>query len=124
MWSARRLGKLIGENAAAVNKKLADEGYLEGEPGAWGLTEKGRDHGEYRHESNGHGGSAERSWGYPLWGDSVAQDLTGKKFPGVNWYCDGCREALGNQTGFDDSCGIWTCTECSYDNDISENNIQ
>ena len=40
--SATKLGKMIGLSGEEVNKKLASLGYLEGVPGDWGLTEKGK----------------------------------------------------------------------------------
>lgn len=124
MWSARRIGSTSGKSAAEVNQELAERGYLEGGPGAWRLTGSGEQRGEYRDESNGHGGSAHRAWSYILWDDSIAQEISGKKFPGVTWFCDECRFPLGAQPGFDDSLGTWKCTECSCSNDISENNMQ
>lgn len=123
MWSARRIGSASGKSAAEVNQELAGLGYLEGAPNAWRLTEKGERYGEYRDESNGHGGSAHRSWSYIMWNDSIAQEISGKKFPGVTWFCDGCTFPLGIQLGFDDYQSTWECTECSYSNNISANNI-
>lgn len=124
MWSARRIGQAAGKSAAEVNKELAEKGYLEGKPGAWRLTEEGTRHGESRDETNGHGGWARRDWDYSVWDDAVAQEISGKQFPGVTWFCDGCDTPLGVQTGFHDSCGTWTCTECAHVNDISGDNIQ
>ena len=39
------------------------------------------------------------------------------------WYCDDCDAHLNNQWGFTTITGIWTCTECGYENDVSESNI-
>lgn len=40
--SARRLGDMIGKSAQWVNKRLCELGYLEGTPGNWTVTEKGK----------------------------------------------------------------------------------
>lgn len=40
--SARCLGRDVGLNAEEVNVWLKEEGYLEGEPGDYRVTEKGR----------------------------------------------------------------------------------
>lgn len=53
MWSARRIGFTSGKTASEVNQELAERGYLEGDPSAWHLTEKGAGCGEMRDESNG-----------------------------------------------------------------------
>ena len=123
MWSARRIGNASGKSAAEVNQELSRRGYLEGGPRNWRLTEKGKRYGEYRDESNGHHGGAHRSWSYILWNDSIAQEISGKKFPGVTWFCDRCRFPLGAQPGFDDYQSTWECKECSYLNNISYDNV-
>lgn len=40
-----------------------------------------------------------------------------------DWYCDECGASLNEQSGFSPYCGTWECTECGYENDISEDNI-
>lgn len=47
----------------------------------------------------------------------------GDKFPNVDWYCDNCDDALDEQPGFDDSCGIWVCALCGQENSISSEEI-
>lgn len=44
--SARRLGQMVGLDSKEVNQKLAELGYLEGQPGNWSMTEEGRKHGK------------------------------------------------------------------------------
>ena len=39
------------------------------------------------------------------------------------WYCDNCDAHLNNQSGFNVLWGSWTCTECGWHNDVTENNI-
>ena len=43
--SARVLGWEFGRNAREMNALLKQQGYLDGEPGAYGLTEKGKQYG-------------------------------------------------------------------------------
>ncbi len=50
-------------------------------------------------------------------------DGTEDKFGAVNWWCDECDALLNIQPGFTDSCGTWVCTECGYENEISEDQI-
>lgn len=40
-----------------------------------------------------------------------------------DWYCDSCGAFLNSQSGFTVSSGIWTCEECGYENDVTEDNI-
>lgn len=42
-----------------------------------------------------------------------------KRFPGVEWYCDGCGEHLNDQDGFDDHLPEWKCRKCGYVNPLS-----
>ena len=51
--TAKRLGEMIGLDSKEVNKKLAEIGYLQGEPGNWALTEQGAQHGEVIVRDNG-----------------------------------------------------------------------
>lgn len=40
-----------------------------------------------------------------------------------DWYCDSCGAFLNSQPGFTVSSGTWTCEECGYENDVTEDNI-
>lgn len=42
------------------------------------------------------------------------------RFPGWYWYCDNCEAFLNIQNGFDDHLDSWICTECGFENAISE----
>lgn len=44
--SAAKLGKLIGMTAEEFNTLLQDQGFLEGTPGNYSLTDKGKEYGE------------------------------------------------------------------------------
>jgi len=46
-----------------------------------------------------------------------------KKYAYIDWYCDGCDANLNRQNGFTTSMGSWTCVECGYVNDVTEDNI-
>lgn len=73
--SARLLGLEFGRSAREMNALLKNYGYLEGEPGAYGLTEKGQRYGEDRYHANGYGGYAARSWETRSWNDETAAAL-------------------------------------------------
>ena len=63
--SARCLGRDVGLNAEEVNVWLKEEGYLEGEPGDYRVTEKGRPYATQRHWETGslnHAGYVSTSW--------------------------------------------------------------
>jgi hypothetical protein len=60
--SARGIGKLIGATAEEVNYLLKDQGFLYGEPGAYGLTPKGKEFGVQQVHDNGYGGFAYKDW--------------------------------------------------------------
>lgn len=63
--SARYLGRDVGLNAEEMNVWLKEEGYLEGEPGDYRVTEKGRPYVTQRHWETGspnHAGYVSTSW--------------------------------------------------------------
>ena len=45
------------------------------------------------------------------------------RFPGVEWYCDGCGAHLNEQSGFDDHLPSWKCTACGYENRLEASEI-
>ena len=73
--SARVLGWEFGRTAAEMNVLLKQYGYLFGEPGAYGLTEKGHQFGDEQHHTNGYGGYAYRQWETRTWKDETAAAL-------------------------------------------------
>ena len=73
--SARVLGSEFGRTAREMNALLKDYGYLRGEPGAYGLTEKGQQYGVEHYNENGYGGYAARSWETRTWKDGLADAL-------------------------------------------------
>ena len=46
------------------------------------------------------------------------------RFPKYDWYCVHCHEKLNNQAGFNDNKFTWKCTNCSYKNSISKDNLR
>lgn len=60
--SASQIGQQIGASAMEVNRLLKDQGFLDGEYGAYGLTDKGKQYGFHRFHDNGYGGAALRNW--------------------------------------------------------------
>lgn len=75
--SARVLGWEFGRSAREMNQLLKDHGYLYGEAGAYGLTEKGQQYGEEQYHSRGTGGYAHynRNWETRTWSDETAAAL-------------------------------------------------
>jgi hypothetical protein len=73
--SVRILGQEYGLTSEEMNYALKEEGFLGGEPGNYTLTEKGAEYGEERTNSNGYGGSAQRTWYTKTWNDSILNKL-------------------------------------------------
>ncbi len=75
--SARVLGREFGLTAREMNELLKKHGYLDGEPGAYGITEKGQLYAEEQYHSRGTGGSAQYnpSWETRTWSDETAGAL-------------------------------------------------
>ncbi len=75
--SARVLGEEFGRSAREMNRLLRTHGYLHGEPGAYGLTEKGERYAEEVSHSRGTGGYAHynRHWETRTWSDETAAAL-------------------------------------------------
>lgn len=42
---------------------------------------------------------------------------------GVEWFCDGCHSTLNDQIGFTTSYSTWECTECGYENDVTDDSV-
>lgn len=75
--SARVLGWEFGRTAREMNELLKLHGYLYGNPGAYGLTEKGQQYAEEKYHSRGTGGYAQYnpSWETRTWNDETAAAL-------------------------------------------------
>ncbi|MGW6455482.1 hypothetical protein ACWF94_06045 [Streptomyces sp. NPDC055078] len=67
--SARVLGEEFGRTAREMNALLKEYGYLDGNPGAYGLTEKGQQYAKEQYHSRGTGGYAQynRNWETRTW---------------------------------------------------------
>jgi hypothetical protein len=74
MLNARSLAVVMGKQAKQVNALLREHGYLEGFPGQYWLTDKGRPYAQEQDHGNGYGGYAARSWTTRQW-DPVIVDL-------------------------------------------------
>ena len=46
-----------------------------------------------------------------------------KRFPGIEWYCDGCGAHLNEQEGFNDQAAVWKCAGCGYENRLDYSEI-
>lgn len=75
--SARLLGAEIGRSAREMNALLKGYGYLDGEPNAYGVTEKGKQYAAEKHESRGTGGYSfyNAAWDLRTWDDDLLDAL-------------------------------------------------
>lgn len=69
--SAKQLGVKIDLNAQEMNVLLKEEGFLDGEPGDYYVTEKGRPYADETGWSNGYGGYAARGYNYFVWDETI-----------------------------------------------------
>ena len=44
--------------------------------------------------------------------------------PDIDWFCDNCEAYMNEQPGFCISDDTWICTECGFENDVSESNLR
>lgn len=63
--------------AQEMNFILKEEGFLDGEPGNYTVTEKGKEYADEQHHSRGTGGYAQynRAWSTTTWNDEIADEL-------------------------------------------------
>jgi len=75
--SARVLGQEYGSSAQEMNFVLKEEGYLDGEPGNYLVTEKGEKYAKEQDHHRGTGGYAHynRYWTTRTWDDGIASEL-------------------------------------------------
>lgn len=73
--SATDLGAQIGLGAQDTNALLAAQGFLEGKPGQYLLTELGKQFGHHVSEHNGYGGVAYRDWYKTYFDESILSAL-------------------------------------------------
>jgi hypothetical protein len=75
--SARILGQDYCLTAQEMNFVLKEEGYLDGEPGNYTVTEKGEKYAEERDYHRGTGGYAHynRNWSTRTWSDEIQNEL-------------------------------------------------
>lgn len=75
--SARILGQDYDLTAQEMNFVLKEEGYLDGEPGGYTVTEKGEKYAEERDYHRGTGGYAHynRYWTTRTWNDEIQDEI-------------------------------------------------
>ncbi len=74
--SSTRLGKLYYQlDAQEMNVLLKEEDFLNGEPGDYTPTEKGKRFTIKKFKDNGYGGYAARSWEWYEWDESIIDEL-------------------------------------------------
>jgi hypothetical protein len=69
--SATDIGAHIGLGAQDTNALLVAQGFLEGKPGEYFLTELGKKFGHHVSDDNGYGGSAYRDWYKTYFDESI-----------------------------------------------------
>lgn len=75
MRSSTDLGRKLGLSAQEMNVAFKLAGLRDGEPGAWGLTEKGARFAAQHYHDNGYGGYAHRAWDTTTWLETVTDEL-------------------------------------------------
>ena len=75
--SARILGEDLGLNSQEMNQLLKDQGFLEGDPGAYVVTEKGAQFAKETDFHRGPGGYSwyNRDWTQRTWDESIKDVL-------------------------------------------------
>ena len=74
--TATYLGKhVFARNARDMNKLLRLHNFLEGEPGAYRLTDLGKQFAKVVDFDKGYGGIAYRQWDFPSWNDGIVNAL-------------------------------------------------
>ncbi|WP_143533460.1 hypothetical protein [Rhodococcus rhodochrous] len=75
--SARFLGQDLGKTAREMNALLHEYGYLEGSPGDYSLTEKGKEYGSEQYQHRGNGGYAHYNadWTTRTWDERIVSVL-------------------------------------------------
>lgn len=73
--SATDIGLRLLASGEEVNRLLKEQGFLEGAPGAYGLTSKGEKFGAERSHDNGYGGVAARNWSTTHYDPSIIDAL-------------------------------------------------
>lgn len=75
--SARVLGQEYGLTAQEMNFVLKEEGFLDGDPGNYAVTEKGEKYAEEQYHSRGTGGYSwyNRAWTTRTWDDGITDEL-------------------------------------------------
>lgn len=75
--SARVLGSEFGLTAQEMNYLLKEQGFLDGEPGEYWPTEKGKRYAYEQHEHRGPGGYSRynRDWTVRTWDESIVDEL-------------------------------------------------
>lgn len=73
--TATEIGRRINASPEVVNLLLLENGLTYGEPGDYGITDKGAAFGTTVERDNGYGGWAHRDWGWNSWDESVIDQL-------------------------------------------------
>ena len=105
--SIRFLARDLGMNIDEARKEVDQLGLVDGNE----ITEKGRMLGVRPSKESK----------TPTYGANVALEIRRRKDMD-KWTCDRCGLIMNKQNGFSVLSGRWVCTNCGYDNDVSETN--
>ena len=73
--SATKLGALFGLSGQETNVLLKEEGFIEGEPGNYSPTDKGKEYSDELSDDNGYGGYCARGWSWLVWPESILDSV-------------------------------------------------
>ncbi len=74
-YSATKLGDPLGLSGQEMNVLLKEEGFIEGEPGHYSPTEKGKEYSDELADDNGYGGYCARGWSWLVWPKSILDSI-------------------------------------------------
>jgi hypothetical protein len=109
--SARILGLEFGRTAREMNALLREYNYLDGSPGAYGLTEKGQQFGEEQYNDNGYGGYAYRGWETRTWNEETADALRADMEANPDGLCGQESPAEEDTDEYEPSLAVYAATE-------------
>jgi hypothetical protein len=100
--SARILGQGYGLTAQEMNFVLREEGFLDGEPGSYAVTEKGARFAHEQDHSRGTGGYGQynKAWTTRTWADEIADemDITEERKSAIRQAISVAKQRIGEST--------------------------
>ena len=75
LLSATVIGRKIGVTPMEFNRLMKNQGFLDGEWNAYGLTPKGENFGVHQSHDNGYGGHGHKAWETMRYSPNIADEL-------------------------------------------------